>query len=82
MRGKYEVCRGLFHAFDWSPWRSGTARERLSVLPAAQEHILAQEDGKARLLRSVTELSHGDDASGENDGREDPSPHRDDSLRS
>jgi len=27
------------------------------VLPAAQEHILAQEDGKARLLRSVTELS-------------------------
>ena len=25
--------------------------------PAAQEHILAQEDGKARLLRAVTELS-------------------------
>jgi type I restriction enzyme R subunit len=29
----------------------------LSLLPAAQEHILAQDDGKARLLRSVTELS-------------------------
>ena len=57
MRGKYEVCHGLFHGFDWSPWRSGTARQRLSVLPAAQEHILAQEDGKGRLLRSVTELS-------------------------
>ncbi len=27
------------------------------MLPAAQEHILAQEDGKARLLRAVTELS-------------------------
>jgi type I restriction enzyme R subunit len=26
-------------------------------LPAAQEHILAQEDGKARLLRAVTDLS-------------------------
>ena len=26
-------------------------------LPLAQEHILAQEDGKTRLLRSVTELS-------------------------
>jgi type I restriction enzyme R subunit len=26
-------------------------------LPTAQEHILAQEDGKARLLRAVTELS-------------------------
>ena len=29
---------------------TGTAAERLSVLPAAQEHILAQEDGKERLL--------------------------------
>jgi type I restriction enzyme R subunit len=57
MLGKYEVCRGLFHRFDWSRWVSGSAAERVSVLPAAQEHILAQEDGKARLLRSVTELS-------------------------
>jgi type I restriction enzyme R subunit len=29
----------------------------LSLLPAAQEYILAQEDGKNRLLRAVTELS-------------------------
>jgi len=57
MLGKYEVCLGLFHRFDWSRWVAGTAGERLSVLPAAQEHILAQEDGKARLLRAVTELS-------------------------
>jgi type I restriction enzyme R subunit len=27
------------------------------ILPAAQEHILAQEDGKERLLREVTKLS-------------------------
>ena len=56
MLEKVEVCRGLFHGFDWSAWGSG-ATARLSLLPAAQEHILAQEDGKTRLLRAVTELS-------------------------
>ena len=54
---KYEVCRGLFHGFDWSAWTAGAPHERLSLLPAAQEHILSLEDGKDRLLRSVTELS-------------------------
>jgi len=58
MQEKYEVCLGLFHGFDWSAWTHGTATERLSLLPAAQEHILAQEDGKKRLLTAVTELSH------------------------
>jgi type I restriction enzyme R subunit len=57
MLEKVEVCRGLFHGFDWSRWTTGTAQDRLALLPAAQEHILAQEDGKARLLRAVTELS-------------------------
>jgi type I restriction enzyme, R subunit len=53
----YEICCGLFHGFDWSAWTNGTAQARLSVLPQAQEHILAQDDGKARLLRVVTDLS-------------------------
>ena len=57
MLEKVEICQALFHGFDWSPWVSGTPQARLSLLPAAQEHILAQEDGKARLLRAVTELS-------------------------
>jgi type I restriction enzyme R subunit len=55
---KVEVCRGLFHGFEWTPWTTGTPQDRLSLLPAAQEHVLAHEDGKARLLRAVTELSH------------------------
>jgi type I restriction enzyme R subunit len=54
---KYEACRDLFHGFDWSAWKSGTAQQRLAVLPKAQEHILALNDGKARFMRAVTELS-------------------------
>ena len=57
MLEKAEVCRGLFHGFYWARWLDGTPAERLSLLPAAQEHILAQEDGKARLLAVVTGLS-------------------------
>jgi type I restriction enzyme R subunit len=57
MLEKYEVCCGLFHGFDWSRWVSGTPAERVGVLPPAQEHILAQTDGKDRFLRAVLELS-------------------------
>jgi type I restriction enzyme R subunit len=57
MLEKVEVCRGIFHGFEWARWTTGTAQQRVSLLPAAQEHVLAQEDGKARLLRAVTELS-------------------------
>jgi len=57
MLEKHEVCCALFHGFDWSPWTAGTPAHRLALLPAAQEHILAQEDGKRRLLQAVTELS-------------------------
>ena len=57
MLEKYEVCRGLFHGFDYSGWIDGTPVERTSLLPAAQEHILAQENGKERCLLAVRELS-------------------------
>ncbi len=57
MLEKYEVCCALFDGFNWSKWVGGTAQERLSLLPTAQEHILGQSDGKDRLLRIVQELS-------------------------
>lgn len=57
MLEKYEVCKGLFHGFDWTAWLAGTPQQRLTLLPAAQEHILFQEDGKNRLLTAVTDLS-------------------------
>ncbi|MDA8219319.1 MAG: HsdR family type I site-specific deoxyribonuclease, partial [Dehalococcoidales bacterium] len=57
MLEKYEVCRDLFHGFDWSAWAGGTPASRLALLPPAQEHVYAQEDGRTRLLQAVTELS-------------------------
>jgi type I restriction enzyme, R subunit len=57
MLEKHEVCAGLFHGFDWSKWTTGAPTERLGLLPAAQEHILAQENGKDRCVSAVRELS-------------------------
>ena len=57
MLEKHEVCCALFHGFDWGKWSSGNAQERLGLLPSAQEHILAQEEGKERCLAAVRDLS-------------------------
>ena len=57
MLEKYEICCGLFHRFDWSAWMDGSPAERLGLLPAAQEHVLAQENGKERCLSAVRALS-------------------------
>ena len=57
MLEKYDVCCGLFHGFDRPAWVSGSPWQRLGLLPAAQEHILAQENGKDRLGRAVRGLS-------------------------
>ena len=57
MLEKYEICCALFHGFDHSTWVTGTPQERLSLLPAAQEHILAQENGKDRCIQAVRDLS-------------------------
>ena len=57
MLEKYEICCGLFHGVDRSRWTTGTPQERLALLPAAQEHILAQENGKDRCIQAVRDLS-------------------------
>jgi type I restriction enzyme R subunit len=51
MLQRYEVCCDIFHGFDWTHWVTGTATQRLSLLPVAQEHVLTQPDGKERLLQ-------------------------------
>ena len=58
MLEKYEICRDLFHGFDRGAWVGGAPpAARLGLLPAAQEHVLAQENGKDRCLQAVRELS-------------------------
>jgi type I restriction enzyme, R subunit len=57
MLEKYEVCCGLFHGFERSKWTTGTPSERLALLPAAQEHVLKQENGKDRCIGAVRDLS-------------------------
>ena len=57
MKEKYEICCDLFHGFDRTRWTSGKPAERLGLLPAAQEHILAQDNGRDRYLVAARELS-------------------------
>jgi type I restriction enzyme R subunit len=54
---KCEVARGMLHGFDWSLWETGTGPQRLGLIPAAQEHIYQQDDGKKRFVKVVSEIS-------------------------
>lgn len=57
MQEKHEVACALMHGFTWDTWITGTPTERLSLIPTGQEHVLAQDNGRARFLQVVTELS-------------------------
>jgi type I restriction enzyme R subunit len=54
---KHRIASDMLHGYDWSKWTTGTATEKLQLIPGAQEHILEQEDGKKRFIQVVTELS-------------------------
>jgi type I restriction enzyme R subunit len=57
MQEKYELVSGMFHGFEWRTSFSGTPHERLAVIPRAEQHIIAQEDGEKRYLKAVSDLS-------------------------
>ena len=57
MLEKHEVCCDIMHGFDWSKWTGPDATQRIGLLPPAQEHILAQDDGKARWGKAVKDVS-------------------------
>ncbi len=57
MLEKHGIACDMLHGFDWSKWITGKPAERLALIPAGQEHILEQDDGKKRWVQVVTELS-------------------------
>lgn len=57
LQSKYDIVCGIMHGFDWSKWMTGTPAERLALIPAGQEHVLEQENGKQRFVHFVTDLS-------------------------
>lgn len=57
MKEKEEIVRAMFHGFDYSSFFRGAATERVRTIPGAMDHILRQEDGKARFLKAVSDLS-------------------------
>lgn len=57
MLEKHNIACDIMHGFNWESWNTGKPSERLALIPAGQEHILSQEDGKKRWVQVVTELS-------------------------
>jgi type I restriction enzyme R subunit len=54
---KYEVVEGILHGFEWRSVVAAGGPAQFKSLPAAQEHVLAQADGKQRYLTAVSQLS-------------------------
>ncbi len=57
MLEKLEVVSGLFHGFSYEKYFEADTSKKLSIILAAEEHILSLEDGKKRYINEVTALS-------------------------
>lgn len=57
MLDQYHIVSAMFHHFDYSRFFDAPPAERLSIIPAAMEHILSQRDGKRRFMDAVSKLS-------------------------
>lgn len=57
MLEKLEVVANMFHSFDYKAYFTADTSKKLSLILAAEEHILNIEDGKKRYINEVTLLS-------------------------
>ena len=56
MLEKHEIASDILHGLAWAAV-VGDAKKTYALIPAAQEHVLEQPDGKKRFVQVVTELS-------------------------
>ncbi|MFP4047545.1 MAG: type I restriction endonuclease subunit R, partial [Bacteroidales bacterium] len=57
MLEKLEVVSQMFHGFNYEDYFDADTSQKMSIILAAQEHILSLEDGKKRFFNEVTALS-------------------------
>jgi len=57
MLEKLEVVSGMFHGFSYEDYFDANTSKKLSLILAAEEHILGLDDGKKRYIKEVTALS-------------------------
>lgn len=57
MLEKLEVVSNMFHGFPYEDYFEAETSKKLSMILAAEEHILGLEDGKKRFINEVTALS-------------------------
>lgn len=57
MLEKLEVVSAMYHGFAYENYFSAETAQKLSIILAAEEHVLGLEDGKKRYINEVTALS-------------------------
>ena len=57
MLEKIEVVSAMYHGFAYENYFDADTAQKLSMILAAEEHILGLEDGKKRYINEVTALS-------------------------
>jgi type I restriction enzyme R subunit len=57
MLEKHETVKAMYHGFDYSPYLTGSAKDKATVAGKAMDHILGIKDGKKRYMQAVAELS-------------------------
>jgi len=57
MLEKIEIISGMYHGFDYENYFEADTAQKLSLILAAEEHILGLDDGKKRYINEVTALS-------------------------